>query len=176
MSRETVALGFINSFENRANQVTFFYRYFLKRDSEPVGLNFHVARLQSGVDEATVMTGFVLSPEFAGQNNNTSFVNLMYFAVLGRQAEASGFNSWKFQLDSGNLSREQVVNGFLRSGEGIGRVVQSYFQSYLKHPADPSGSGFFTNLIVAGNTFGSVAAKILASDDFYFNRAIPNRS
>ncbi len=176
VSRETVALGFINSFENRANQVTFFYRYFLKRDSEPVGLNFHVARLQSGVDEATVMTGFVLSPEFAGQNNNTSFVNLMYYAVLGRQAEASGFNSWKFQLDSGTLSREQVVNGFLRSGEGIGRVVQSYFQSYLKHPADPSGSGFFTNLIVAGNTFGSVAAKILASDDFYFNRAIPNRS
>ena len=121
------------------------------------------------------MTGFVLSSEFAGQNNNASLVNLMYYAILGRQADNGGFTYWKSQLDSGQQSREQVVNGFLRSNEGIARVIQSDYQSYLKHTADASGASYFSSLIAAGNTFGAVASKILASDDFYFTRAIPNR-
>jgi hypothetical protein len=176
VTREAVALGFINSFENRGNQVAFFYRYFLRREAEPEGLNFHVARLRSGIDEATVMVGFILSPEFAGQNNNASFVNLMYYAVLGRQAEPSGFASWKHELDTGHMSRDQVVAAFLRSQEGIGRVVQTFFFSYLKRPADSDGGPFFVNLLASGNTFGTVAAKILASDDFYFLHAAQNRS
>ena len=56
-----------------------------------------VNTLQSGVDEGTVMSGFLLSPEFTGQNNNASFVNLMYYAILGRQADPAGFASWKSQ-------------------------------------------------------------------------------
>ena len=38
-----MAAGFFNSTENRSNQVTFFYRYFLGREADATGLAFHVA-------------------------------------------------------------------------------------------------------------------------------------
>ncbi len=167
MTRDQVASGFYNSFENRANQVAFFYRYFLDRDSEPSGLNYHVGRLQSGVDEGVVMSGFILSPEFAGQNDNTSFVNLMYYALLSRGAEPSGFAFWKNALDIGTMTRAQEVDGFLRSQESIRRVVGADFISYLKHPADAQSLSDFTTSILGGASFGSVAIALLGSEEFF---------
>jgi hypothetical protein len=167
MTRAQVAAGFYNSFENRGNQVAFFYRYFLNRDHEVEGLNYHVARLQSGVDEGAVMTGFILSPEFAGQNDNASFVNLMYYALLSRQADPDGFAFWKNALDDGTMTREQEVNGFLRSPESIARVISADFISYLKHPADAATRNFFTASIQSGASFGSVAVAVLGSDEFF---------
>ena len=51
-TRTTVANGFVNSTENRTNQVTFFYRYFLNRTPDSLGLAYHIGRLQGGTDEA----------------------------------------------------------------------------------------------------------------------------
>src|SRR5204862_91612 len=79
----------------------------------------------------------ILSPEFAGNNpTSTSLVNLMYYAILGRQSEAEGLAFWTNQLDSGNLSRAQLVNAFLRSVEGTNRALNSYYSSYLKREID----------------------------------------
>lgn len=166
-SRQAVTFGFINSAENRAAQVTFFYQYFLGRGPDPTGLANWVSTLQSGVDEGTVMSGFLLSPEFTGQNDNASFVNLMYFAILGRQAEPAGFAGWKSQLDSGALTRDQVGYGFLRSVESITRVVTSYFGNYLKRTIDSAAASPFVGQSQAGVTFGRIAANILGSDEFF---------
>ncbi len=168
VARQDVAFGFVNSFENRANQVTFFYRYFLGRASEPTGLNFHVKRLQDGIDESVVMTGFILSSEYAGLNpSNASLVNLLYYAVLGRQSEADGFNFWTGKLAAGT-SRDEVVDGFLRSTEGIVRILNSDFASYLKHALDAGSKTFFLGQIQnEKKTFGNVAAQVLGSPEFF---------
>src|SRR5262249_39118338 len=126
------------------------------------GLHNWVATLQSGVDEGNVMRGFLLSTEFTGQNDNASFVNLLYYALLGRQADAPGFNHWKGQLDSGAMSRDQVGNGFLRSLESIQRVVRADFASYLKRQADAGGLNNSSQQLQSGLTFGQVAIAILA--------------
>ena len=55
-------------------------------------------------------------------------------------------------------------------------MVQSFYFSYLKRPADSVGGPYFIGLLASGNTFGSVAAKILASDDFYYGHAATNRA
>ena len=172
LSRSAVAYGFVNSTENRTNQVTFFYKYFLNRNPDAGGLNNWVQALQAGTDEGAVITNFILSAEFSAQNNNTQFVNLMYYALLSRQADAAGFNNWLNLLNSG-ASRATVVNGFLRSTEGINRVVNSLFQTYLKrYPDGASLSNFFSYLDT--HTFGQVATLILQSDEFY-NNAAANR-
>lgn len=166
-TREQIAYGFVNSTENRTNQVTFFYKYFLNRTPDQPGLNNHVAYLQSGADEAQLMTNFILSPEFSGQNNNASFVNLMYYAILGRQADTAGFNNWLTALNAGSLTRQDVVNGFVRSREGIDRVLNSFTSSYLKRTITATEVTTFTGLLNTGSTFGTVAARVLSSTEFY---------
>ncbi len=161
---QQIAYGFVNSVENRRSQVTFYYRYFLGRDPDTTGLNGWVDILRSGTDEGQVMTGFILSNEFSGNNNNTQFVNLMYYAVLGRQADAAGLNGWVNALNSG-ATRQAVVNAFVRSPEGIARIVNSYFAAYLKRPATSAELTQFSDL-VNSQTFGRSASQILGSQEF----------
>jgi predicted outer membrane repeat protein len=165
--RNTVANGFVNSTENRRNQVTFFYRYFLSREPDTAGLNGWVSQLQAGADEGQVMTGFILSNEFSGQNNNSQFVNLMYYALLSRQADTAGFNGWVNSLNGGQ-SRGIVVNAFLRSEEGLNRVIDSLFQTYLKRYGSAGDLGAFRTFLNT-NTFGQAAILILGSPEFFTN-------
>lgn len=167
-SREEVANGFVNSIENRSNQVKFFYRYFLGREADVAGLNGWVDTLRGGTDEGTVMTGFILSAEFSGSNDNTQFVNLMYYALLSRPADTPGLNGWLGGLNGG-LGRDAVVNAFLRSDEGINRVVGGLFQTYLKRPADTMTLDTFRAYLNANNTFGKAAILMLGSNEFYMN-------
>jgi len=168
MSRNTVANGFVNSTENRTNQVTFFYRYFLSREPDTGGLNGWVTFLQSGADEGEVLTGFILSPEFSGNNSNTQFVSLMYYALLGREADTGGLNNWLNQLNSGT-NRATLVQNFLRSEEGLNRVVRSLFHAYLKREADAGGLSTFRTQLLSGTTFGRVATSILGGQEFFNN-------
>lgn len=161
---QQIAYGFVNSTENRQGQVSFFYRYFLNREPDTAGLNFHVARLQSGVDEAQLMSEFILSQEYSASSTNAQFVNLMYYAILGRQADTAGYNGWLNSLNSGTL-RATVVNAFVRSAEGITRVVNSYFAAYLKRAATTTELNQFNGL-VNSQTFGITASQILGSAEF----------
>jgi Domain of unknown function (DUF4214) len=119
-----------------------------------------------------VMTGFILSAEFSASNTNAQFVNLMYYALLGREAETAGFNFWMNNLANG-MSRETVVQNFLRSEEGLNRVVRSLFQAYLKREADAGGLNSFRTQLQNGITFGQVATGILGGQEF-FNNATAN--
>jgi hypothetical protein len=166
-SRSVVANGFVNSIENRRNQVTFFYRYFLSREPDTAGLNGWVDILRGGTDEGQVMTGFILSNEFSGLNNNSQFVNLMYYALLSRQADTAGFNGWVNALNGGQ-SRGVVVNAFLRSEEGLNRVIDSLFQTYLKRYGSAGDLTLYRTFLNT-NTFGQAATLILSSAEFFTN-------
>ena len=170
-SRTQVAASFYNSSENRLDQVTFFYRYFLDREPDPSGGKYWVVQLQSGQDEGAVMSGFILSPEFTGQNDNAAFVNTMYYALLGRSSDQAGFAFWSGQLDSNVLTRLQVLDEFLRSQEGIQRVIAGDYVAYLRRTPSSAELAPFTASIEAGATFGSVAETLLASNEFFNDAA-----
>ena len=52
-----------------------------------------------------------------------------------RTHDPTGFNNWVNLLNTGQQTREQVVNGFLRSSEGLGRVVRVIPQATSETPA-----------------------------------------
>ena len=170
-SRSQVANSFYNSSENRSNQVSFFYRYFLGRSPDTNGSKFWVGELQSGKDEGAVMSGFILSPEYTGQNDNAEFVNTMYYAILGRSSDQTGFTFWNGSLDNNALTRLQVLDEFLRSAEGIQRVIASDYVAYLRRTATSADVMPFMSSIDAGATFGSVAEALLASNEFFNDAA-----
>jgi Domain of unknown function (DUF4214) len=171
MTRTQVAQGFVNSRENRTNQVTFFYQYFLARATDQDGLNYWVGQLQSGVDEATVMEDFLLSPEYTGKNNNAAFVNTMYYSILGRAADMNGFNYWTGQLNGNSVTRQQVAAAFIRSDEAVKRYIDNLCIDFLKRPADSATYSNFMPQIEGGATFGSVEAEIVSSNEFFNNAA-----
>ena len=98
--------------------VTRMYKVCLDRAPEEDGLNGWAQKLAN--KEATgcsVAYGFVFSPEFIGKNpSNEAFVNYMYAAFFGREADEAGFNAWVDVLNNGG-SYEDVFAGFSRSAE-----------------------------------------------------------
>ena len=102
------------------------YTTCLGRDADPVGLMAWARQLANQRDTGTgAARGFFFSEEFTLQNvSNAEFVNRLYRTFMGREADASGFDAWVAQLDSG-VSREEVFNGFAQSQE-FGQICASY--------------------------------------------------
>ncbi len=94
------------------------YDVCLGREPDELGLNGWTDQLVNR--EATgcsVAYGFVFSPEFIGMNpSNSEFVNCMYAAFFGREADSEGFKYWVDFLDNG-VDKEEVFAGFANSQE-----------------------------------------------------------
>jgi hypothetical protein len=69
---------------------------------------------------------FVVSPEFVatyGSLNNAAYVNQLYLNVLDRPADQGGLDYWTGQLNSGAMTRGDVLVGFSDSAEHIVKTV-----------------------------------------------------
>ncbi|MCQ2533805.1 MAG: DUF4214 domain-containing protein [Clostridia bacterium] len=98
--------------------VTRMYRVCLDREPEEEGLNGWAQKLaQKEATGCSVAYGFVFSPEFIGKNpTNEAFVNYMYDAFFGREADEGGFKYWVDLLNNG-ASKESIFCGFANSEE-----------------------------------------------------------
>ncbi|HCS70124.1 MAG TPA: hypothetical protein DIW51_09170, partial [Rhodospirillaceae bacterium] len=111
-------------FDPVAGQVFRLYQATLDRNPDTAGHQGWTAQLMNGtVSLQQAAANFVNSPEFQntyGATTNTQFVTLLYNNVLNRNPDPAGLNSWVSQLDSGALTRAQVVLGFSESAEFVG--------------------------------------------------------
>ena len=65
-----------------------------------------------------VAAGFVHSEEFINKNTTTEeYVNVLYKTFLGRECDADGYNMWVGLINSGEWTRDQVMDGFAESTE-----------------------------------------------------------
>lgn len=106
------------------------YQATLGRDPDPIGLGFWTGALETGtITLAEAAQGFVGSVEFQaryGVPDSAGFVDLLYRNVLGRAADAEGHAHWTGGLDSGALTRVQVVLGFSDSAELKAATASDY--------------------------------------------------
>ena len=96
------------------------YNATLDRNPDVDGFGDWTSRLAEGREYLDVVTGFVNSAEFQaryGTTTNGEFVTLLYNNVLNRAPDATGYATWVNQLNSGNKSRAEVVQGFAQSAE-----------------------------------------------------------
>lgn len=98
--------------------VTRFYQQCLGRQPDSGGLNEWVGRLLNGSKTgADVAEGFVFSKEFEGSNHSDEdFVTILYKAFFNREPDSNGYNAWLSRM-AGGMSRESVLDGFLKSKE-----------------------------------------------------------
>ncbi len=104
--------------EQVQNFVTRFYTQCLDRQPDADGLNEWVSRLLNGSKTgADVAEGFVFSKEFLSHEySDEEFVTILYRAFFDREPDANGHSAWLERL-AGGMSREKVLDGFLKSKE-----------------------------------------------------------
>jgi hypothetical protein len=126
--REQIVQSFLNSGEFQSNFgsnltngqfVQRMYANVLQRSADTGGLNFWVGQLNSGqMTRAQVAVSFLDSVELQtlSASQNRVDVSLLYFDMLRRDPDASGFSGWVSVLNSGTPLRV-VIDGFLNSAE-----------------------------------------------------------
>ena len=101
------------------------YRNILGRSADTEGLNQWTGKLLDGFGGAEIVKDLIFSAEF--ENNNYSdgeVVDILYQAMLGRSADASGKEDWVNRLQQG-VSYRYLINGFSGSEE-FGNICSAY--------------------------------------------------
>lgn len=95
------------------------YTMALERSVDIHGLNDWCHRiLYEGLNPGESVKGIVFSPEFMGHNHsNEKFVTIMYHTFFNREPDPAGYADWLSSLNNGTRTRNDVVEGFIHSGE-----------------------------------------------------------
>jgi hypothetical protein len=109
-----------------ASFVARLYRLILGRRYDREGLDNWVRALVYRTATASeVVKGFLNSEEFRNRNlSYRSFVIVLYQAILDREPDISGLESWENALARG-YTRNHVIDGFLKSTE-FGGLCKQY--------------------------------------------------
>jgi hypothetical protein len=136
-----------------------YFAYFL-RVPDYAGLDFWIGYFRSGNSLESISSFFAGSAEFQaryGALDNAAFVNLVYQNVLGRAPDAPGFEFWKGQLDTGAMSRGQVMLGFSESAEYRQAVnsevyVTMMYMGMLRRAPEAGGFDFWVQYLDGGQS------------------------
>jgi len=103
--------------------VTRLYRVVLQREPDPPGLDHNVNLCYSFWEVKTVTAGFLFSPEFLGGigADVEVFVIALYEVALDRDPDAPGLAHNIGLITSGQLSRADLVDGFLNTPEFVSK-------------------------------------------------------
>jgi hypothetical protein len=107
-----------------------------------------------------------LLPDGTRGDANQRYVSELYRDLLGRQVDPTGLGNLAPPLDSGVLSRAQVVAAITSSGEYQTDEVEQLYKHYLDRDVDPTGLSNALAALAAGETLEQVAAGIIGSPEF----------
>ena len=160
----------------------------LGRAADPTSLGAWSAALESGVTSTRAAAATLIgSAEFAqryGAPDDAGFVTLLYANALGRAPDAAGLNAWIGGLNSGALTRPDVVLGLSNSAEFRARTapaladglwapdpeavaVERVYLAALDRPPDAGGLAFWTNALDSGAvTVRQLEAALVGSAEF----------
>lgn len=114
--------------DGHAGEVYRLYQAAFARTPDKEGLGFWFEQRDAGADLLSIADQFLYSAEFQQRYgtdpSSADFVGALYQNVLGRPAESSGFDFWVETLDSGRISREQVLASFSESAENKANLIE----------------------------------------------------
>lgn len=127
------------------------YQAAFDRVPDSSGLGFHIAMMEGvGLSLTEVAQGFVDSVEFKdryGALDNAAFLTRLYQNILHRAPDPNGLAYWLGLLDSGALSRGQVLAGFADSAENVQLVAPAIEHGIAYVPYISAGGGASVNTV-----------------------------
>lgn len=104
------------------------------------------------------------------------FVDAAYQDVLERPAEGSGLEYWTNRLGANAITRGDVAQSILVSGEHARATVNDLYTSILGRAADPAGLSYWAGAIQAGTSELDVEAGFLGSGEYFQKEGGTNAS
>ncbi|MCQ2531805.1 MAG: DUF4214 domain-containing protein [Saccharofermentans sp.] len=180
------------AYTQRASFVSELYVRFLGREPDRTGLETWTSFISNGYSGPQVAAYLFNSAEYMSKNiSNEDFVTQLYQKCLGREPDASGFQTWVDMLNN-HASRDYVLSGFLNSyefsltcaqygvssdpytptgpqymlypnPEKIGLFVTFLYNSTLERDPDPQGYNNWINEISNGMSGEKVAIGFIFS-------------
>ena len=101
-------------------------------------------------------------------NDTTEFVKQQYRDFLNREAETAGLQFWVNIIDSGAMTRAQVIESFFWSNEfgaTIAPIVRLYFAYFLRIP-DYGGLMYWIDQFSNGQSLEAISDAFAASSEF----------
>ena len=147
-----------------ATDITSLYTSLLGRDPDSEGLAYWTAQYNSGMSMSDIASKFVQSQEYM---NTTWYLAVedLYYLLLNRAPETSGFKYWYHEFERGQSLRD-IANGFLISDEfkSLHPVMPSvnwFYQITVGRDGDAPGVAHWYNEIA---TKGQIAYAQLVND------------
>ncbi|MBH3345527.1 DUF4214 domain-containing protein [Pseudomonas parafulva] len=169
-----VANAFLNSSEfagaNNAADVNDLYQALLGRGTDgDAGASVWTNVLANGGTLADVAAAISVSAEAqAVDASNGTFVESLYEAALGREADEAGLQNWVSQLFNG-ASRAEIAQSIVGSAEAGAKAnadfIDSLYQSALDRTADDAGKAHWAAQLEAGASQADVALGIVGSPE-----------
>ena len=178
--------------------VTRMYQVCLGRTPDEEGLGVWTDGLVDGTFTGQdIANGFIMSDEFQNKGlDNSGYVDAMYAAFFGREADADGKQTWVNLLDLGT-SRKYVMAGFVNSEEfaalcadygiirgtmdttgdtlvttGIRDFVLRIYEKVLQREGEAQGVLDWSTAIGNGTYSAEDAAKLFFSSDEFIAREL----
>ena len=115
------------------------YKAAFNRTPDLPGLGYWIEQMDKGASLTDVAGGFLQSREFINDNgpnlSDAEFINAMYFNVLGRGADQSGYDYWLTQISNG-LGRADILSYFSESAENIANVEAAISDGITYQPTE----------------------------------------
>lgn len=155
----------LNSMLSAANvsvdPVVRLYQTAFNRVPDSAGMTAWVVPFSTGaITLQAIANGFTQSTEFTtlypATLTNAQYVGALYWNILQRQGEDTGINGWVNALNSGALTRAQVLLGFSEAAEfkaNIESNVNAFLTATANNTATYTGSLFDQGGVSPGTTY-----------------------
>ncbi|MGH7193100.1 MAG: DUF4214 domain-containing protein, partial [Candidatus Saccharimonadales bacterium] len=163
-----IAEGIFLSDERLTPIITHYYQQFLLRQPDAQGLSYWMGIWRRDGGPENVVAGMISSPEFYGEagNTNTGWVEALYDRLLGRPADAQGLQYWSGKLNSGAMTRPQVVLGFEQSHENFVNTVAGFYQQYLNRQPTAGESANYVGQLEGGTSQAQIQIELINTDEY----------
>lgn len=162
------------------------YDTVLRRTPDPAGLDSWLDAMDHGMTRAQVAKGFLGSQEFAlatGSLSTADYVEYLYNHALDRASDPAGKAGWINYIDSGTMTRADVLMGFSESQEhklltadtlnqGLWHTndnfqqIEALYDSFANRLPDQAGLIGWADMMDHGMTLKQVAAGFAGSAEF----------
>jgi len=168
ISRSQFASALTHSAEYYGDLITAAYRGYLGRDPDAPGLRAWILAMQTGLSEEQLEADLIGSPEYYAHSGGTdkSWVDAMYFDVLGRAPESAGENDWIGVLAAGK-TRAAVSYDFTSSPEREGQRVGADYAQFLDRTTSNDEVAGWVRAIQQGLANEDVVAGFVASAEYF---------
>lgn len=166
-SSQSVAFQLLGSIEYRSELISSYFRDFLRRPADASTITFFLPLLGTSLTDEDVAASFLGSTEYytiiAG-GTHASFLAQLFNDVLGRSPSPAEILPYIEQLTNGT-PRSDVALQVLKSAEGRSKLVQSFFDVFLRRSPTPTELSTFSGAL-SNQTDEQVMSSILGGNEY----------